>query len=254
MHTDAWLDKELNTVLASWAEMRHDTILYAKQSYSAECGDGKGPEEPPVPKGYVEPVAEVYHRLLWLTQATREGLRDRDLLTAACDEAFGRMEDLLVFLERVSVKELRNEPLTTAEYDQIRLLGAEIEHLTGLVSTIIGQAGRHLITEADEDMAVIADVHTGPGSVECLEEGVGHANHIYVAVPIEGEVHLTRGSVFSYYEFVHPAKDRLTDEKWQQMLEAGKAPPPPDWTSSVLADEKAPIPIPRVPRQAGHGC
>ncbi|MEA3255232.1 MAG: DUF3160 domain-containing protein, partial [Candidatus Altiarchaeota archaeon] len=34
MQTEAWQDKELNTVLASWTELRHDTILYAKQSYT----------------------------------------------------------------------------------------------------------------------------------------------------------------------------------------------------------------------------
>ena len=32
MQTDAWQDKELSTSLASWTELRHDTILYAKQS------------------------------------------------------------------------------------------------------------------------------------------------------------------------------------------------------------------------------
>ena len=34
MQTDAWQDKELSTALASWTELRHDTILYAKQSYT----------------------------------------------------------------------------------------------------------------------------------------------------------------------------------------------------------------------------
>jgi len=34
MQTEAWKDKELQTTLASWTELRHDTILYAKQSYT----------------------------------------------------------------------------------------------------------------------------------------------------------------------------------------------------------------------------
>ncbi|MCK4575796.1 DUF3160 domain-containing protein, partial [candidate division WOR-3 bacterium] len=32
--TDAWLDRQLNTALASWSALRHNTILYAKQSYT----------------------------------------------------------------------------------------------------------------------------------------------------------------------------------------------------------------------------
>jgi hypothetical protein len=103
-------------------------------------------------------------------------------------------------------------------------------------------------------MAVIADVHTDPNTASCLEEGVGHANYIFVVVPIEGKLNLTRGSVFSYYEFPHPMSDRLTDEKWQEMLELGEAPGPPAWTDSFLADAKPRIPVPSVPRRVGGGC
>jgi len=48
----AWIDKELQTALGSWTELRHDTILYAKQSYTMA---GKGmPPEPKLTYGYVE--------------------------------------------------------------------------------------------------------------------------------------------------------------------------------------------------------
>ena len=61
MQTKAWQDKELTTVLASWAELRHDTILYAKQSYTVR--QVAAPVEKPV-VSYVEPVPEFYNRLL----------------------------------------------------------------------------------------------------------------------------------------------------------------------------------------------
>src|SRR5690606_11387514 len=35
MRQPAWQHKQLQTQLAAWAELRHDTILYAKQSYTA---------------------------------------------------------------------------------------------------------------------------------------------------------------------------------------------------------------------------
>ena len=37
MRTEAWQLKQLQTQLASWSELRHNTVLYAKQSYTAEC-------------------------------------------------------------------------------------------------------------------------------------------------------------------------------------------------------------------------
>ena len=73
MQTEAWQDKELNTALASWADLRHDTILYAKQSYTPRLT--AAPPAPPKPLlGYLEPVPEFYARMLDLTKMTREGL------------------------------------------------------------------------------------------------------------------------------------------------------------------------------------
>ncbi len=78
MQSNAWLDKQLNTVLGSWTELKHDTILYAKQVY-AEMGGGPMPPEPVPPQGYVEPVPAFYARLAALTAMTRTGWA-----TAAC--------------------------------------------------------------------------------------------------------------------------------------------------------------------------
>lgn len=238
MTNQAWENKGLNTALGSWAELRHDTILYAKQS-GVECG---GDGEEVLPKGYVEPNVEFYNRLLWLTKASRTGLSKRGLVTDDVAEKFGNFEDLLTFLKNVSVKELTNQKLTDNEYEQIRIYGANLEGLT--LSVMEGQPSYwfEITSETDKNMAVIADVHTSGDT--CLEEGVGHANVIYVVAPIEGKLYLTRGAVFSYYEFTHPSGDRLTDEKWQQMLKQKKAPNPPDWTKSFLplAGREKPIP------------
>jgi hypothetical protein len=58
-------------------------------------------------------------------------------------------------------------------------------------------------------------------------------------VPIEGKLSLARGATFSFYEFKHPASDRLTDEKWQAKLKGGSAPALPVWTKSFLVPGKA---------------
>ncbi|MBI3944371.1 MAG: DUF3160 domain-containing protein [Armatimonadetes bacterium] len=244
MRSVAWEDKSLNTALASWAELRHDTILYAKQSISVECG-GDG-EEPPKPKGYVEPNVAFYQRMQRLTRLSREGLEQRSLLDRTLKEKFEDLEDLLVFLGRVSEKELRNEALTPEEYEQIRIIGASVERLT--LSVIEGQASNwyEITSPVDRDMAVVADVHTGGmNPIQVLEEGVGHANEILVIVPVEGKLQLTRGAAFSYYEFQHPLDDRLTDEKWQAMLKSEKPPRPPAWTKSFMPPDAKP--------QAGDG-
>jgi len=47
---------------------------------------------------------------------------------------------------------------------------------------------------------------------------------------------VTKGGVFSYYEFPWPMSDRLTDETWREMLSTGHTPPRPQWTGSFIAE------------------
>lgn len=225
MQSDAWIDKDLNTWLGSWTELRHDTILYTKQSYTVGI-TGIAPEPRKV-YGYVEPQPAVYARLAALTRQILDGLDDRELLN---DELRGKlmgMEDLLLTLKTISEKELRGESLSEVESLFIREIGDRLEELTTLSLAMKGE----LASESDERMAIIADVHTDPNSGQVLEEGVGDAFSIYVIVQVNGERTLALGGLFSYYEFKHPLADRLTDEAWQAMT---PRPAQPDWTTTFI--------------------
>jgi len=75
----------------------------------------------------------------------------------------------------------------------------------------------------------VADVHTDPNSRQVLEEGVGYVRLMVVAYELpDGRILLGAGPVFSYYEFKHPMDDRLTDEKWREML-SSEPPLRPEW-------------------------
>ncbi len=243
MRSEAWLDKQLNTVLGSWAELKHDTILYAKQVY-AELGGGPPPPEPEPPKGYVEPVPGFYARLAALTAMTRQGMQSRGLLNEIDAASLDTLETLATSLQAMAEKELRGEPLTEEEYATIRFYGGQLEELTmAAADSDMEDPYARRFMEEEPQAAVIADVATDPNPPgRVLEEAVGRVNPIYVVVPIVAEdgssyLQVAKGGVFSYYEFPWPIADRLTDEKWRGMLEAGSAPPPPEWTSSFLVSE-----------------
>jgi hypothetical protein len=242
MQSPAWLDKQLNTTLGSWAELKHDTILYAKQVY-AELGGGAPPPEPEPPKGYVEPVPLFFARLAALTAMTREGLQARGLLNDLDASSLDTLQNLATSLQVIAEKELRGEPLSEDEYATIRFYGGQLETLTmAAADSDTGDPYARRYMEEEPQAAVIADVATNPALASVLEEGVGRVNPIYVVVPIvdaDGTTYLqvARGGVFSYYEFPWPMDDRLTDEKWRGMLDDGTAPPPPEWTASFLVEE-----------------
>ncbi len=238
MQDQAWVDKQLNTALGSWAELCHDTILYRKQSVVAECG-GEGGEQdpPPPPKGYVEPEVMTYWRLKLLATQLRDGLQQRGLLAdERLTAKFADLISLLEFLEQTSVKELTGQTLTAEEYRQIEYYGDTLARLNLYME--LGDEGDEITSATDKDMAVIADVHTGVIGTEyfALEEGVGHADEIYVVYPCEGKLLIGRGAVFSYHEFIQPVADRLTDEKWQEMLASPSPPKRPQWVDSFLSD------------------
>ena len=51
-----------------------------------------------------------------------------------------------------------------------------------------------------------------------------------MVVPRGGKRLLTRGGVFSYYEFLAAPGERLDDAGWAERLESGTPPPRPLWT------------------------
>ncbi len=227
MQSPAWTDKDAHTWLGSWAELRHDTILYAKQSYTILAESAM--PEPKLAQGYVEPQPEVYARLAALTAQMRAGLGERGLLNDEMGRKMERMETLLLALKTISEKELRGEGLTSEEYAAIRFIGDTLENLTTFSEEIKGE----ITSEADERMALIADVHTDANTGQVLEEGVGDAFPIYVVVLVEGRQTVAMGGTFSYYEFKHPLDDRLTDEAWQEM---SLLPDRPGWTGSFIVE------------------
>lgn len=236
MRSPAWLDKQLNTALGSWTELRHDTLLYAKQVY-AEMGAGAlPPPTPEPPKGYVEPVPEVYARIAALASMTLSGLKDRGLLLEPDEQALTSMVEIATRLQTISEKELRGEALTDEEYEKIRFYGGDIERLTFAAGLDPSDALGGQPAGGTPQAAIVADVATNPNGV-VLEEGVGRVFPIYAVVPIEGKLTITIGGVFSQYEFEQPIGDRLTDEAWQELLDAGKAPPLEPWKMALMVDD-----------------
>jgi len=230
MQTQAWLRKDLQTALGSWTELKHDTILYAKQ-VMAEMGGG-GPEQ--IPHGYVEPDPEAYARLLALAQMTEDGLQLRNLLS---DLTRGNLDNLisqLKFLQDISQRELSGGTITDNEYQQIMYWGGTLEQFTLAAADTTGAASRDL---SDQKAALVADVATGTNNLQtlvALEEADGQPTIIYVVLP-DSPQRIAIGAVYSYYEFTVPSSGRLTDQQWQAQVEAGNNPAQPDWTKMFIA-------------------
>lgn len=237
MQTRAWKLKNLNSSLASWALLKHDGILYCEQPIAAECGDGGLPD--PEVLGYVEPNLPFWKEMESLLSLTQGMLERNGFLTDVLRERGKTLSDMVSLCRRATEKELAGRELTRDEYRDIRNIGSHLEWFT---LSVIDPDTVHCfwdeIKGADRYVAQVADVFTR-NIINCPKDGIlyeaaGMPNDIYVVVEMKGRYYLTRGAVYSYYEFVRPMGDRLTDEQWQDMLIQGRAPAVPEWFAPML--------------------
>ncbi len=260
MRTAAWQRKQLRTQLASWAELRHDNVLYGKQSYTCvpACE---------YPAGYVEPYprffstlrsfAETAHKHLGVAHDfSRDPNRNKELrhVKAKQRNYFRRLARILESLEVVAQKELNAEPLTAEEQGFIersidrrgnmRWGSGGRPRYDGWYCDLLYNTQEESMHDVEDIRSLdwgptIADVHTDPTSRSVLEAAVGDVNLGVIAIDNRGDRAVYVGPIFSYYEFRHPAEDRLTDERWQAMLVQDQVPAPPEWTKNFQAPAEA---------------
>lgn len=202
MTNEAWRAKSLNASVGSYTELKHDTVLYGKQSV-AEGGNGV------IYKNhyhYVEPNIYLYSKLLYLTEYTMSVLRERNMLESNLERGATYYQELLQFLIDCSVKELRNEKLSDEEYNSLLYYGAS---MANIIDYFLFAAAEDYESIDITDM-LVTDIATNPGAY--LSLGTGFFDHIYVVIPVEGKLYLSRGAVYSSYEFI--SDKRLTDEEW----------------------------------------
>jgi hypothetical protein len=226
MTNQAWLDKSLTTASGSWAELRHATVLYAKQSYTSTTGMSC-PNSICFPQGYVEPNPDVFSRLAAMTLFMKSGFDSVGLSSMLPVAKLTSLSALCVELSDIAAQELGNGRLSISQYCDI---AAAYKNLSSVEDFSQYQVPPSTSTTrgADSSTACIVDVHTDPNSSQVLEVGEGKPMCLYVIVPVEGKLQVCRGAMFSYYEFLHPMSDRMTDAEWQTMLASSK-PAMPSW-------------------------
>lgn len=214
MQSEEWLKKDLECFAGSFAELKHDTVLYSKQII-AEMGGG-GWEQEPDDRGYVEPEPLVYARFAELSDKTLSGLKAYNILSKTDEENLTLLSQMADMLLEISKKELQEENLTDDEYEFIKSYGGSIEHFW--TETVKDQTGGEYVSTQECPAAIVVDIATNPDSGEVLEVATDNPSYIYVIVKVDGKLKIARGSEYSFYQFAWPMDDRLTDAKWRQMM------------------------------------
>jgi hypothetical protein len=238
MQTAAWWQEKINTQAASWSELRHDNILYAKQSYTGgyTCS---------YPYGFVEPVPEFFSALKTLSEKTIEKFQNLSLSLENEIEHFHYFSNYMDTLKSIAEKELNASELDEKEKKFLKIVVYQQmgcgETLDGWYYHLIYK--NFIVGDIREPDYIVADYHTS----EYDEEGnsVGWVKHagtgmrnlcvVTFNVPGIGDVAFA-GPVSSYYEYTTTNFLRLSDEEWvgSYLNSASR----PDWVNIYLADDE----------------
>jgi hypothetical protein len=245
MKTAAFWQQKMNTQLSSWTELRHDNLLYAKQSYT-------GGTVCSYPYSFVEPFPEFYNALnAYSTEAynyfTTLNFPDPSIKNKII-YYFGRCKGITDTLQTICEKELAGIPFSGAE---LAFLGGMIYEtgqsgvsLDGWYPNLFyddifrGEWGYEGLMESDH---IVADIHTTP--TNCGGDPIGAISHVgtgsvnlgvFITKNHLGESTTFIGPVMSYYEYRTTNFLRLTDDEWASTyLQSALR---PDWVNIYLAD------------------
>jgi len=242
MQTAAYWQQKMNTQLSSWTELRHDNLLYAKQSYTGGVGCL-------YPYSFVEPFPEFYSSLKIICDNATNYFNTLSFpdewIKSNIINYFSNFSFTVDTLRIISEKELNGNKFTEQEVSFLKTM-LSIEPVCGNVIT--GWYPRLFYNDAMSDKDgllksnyIVADIHTTP--TDCAGNFLGAITHVGTG-PMNMEVLITNnhlgektafiGPVLSFYEYTTTNFLRLNDEEWfSTYLKEGLR---PDWVKIYLAD------------------
>ena len=271
MRTQAWAMKNLNTQLASWTELKHDTVLYDAQPVTEEISCD-------YPAGYVEPRPEFWQAMNVLCTVAANAIAalplsgtitlpsrasypvpppmiqyDLPTIQSAEFSCLTNFAAQMLTLQDMAQRELAQMPYTDAETNMVLNLMEQHLSYTGqsqfngwypqlFYDSVYSTWDFDWTLGSEKWDALVTDVQTDPPDDQIndpgaiLHEAVGSVNLLMVAVDNGTNRMIYAGPVLSQYEFEVSGTTRLTDAEWQAQLESAEQ-PPPDWTQSYLVPQ-----------------
>jgi len=237
--TELWGRRLINTQLASWAELRHDTILYAKQSYTggATCE---------FPDAYVDPYPEFYAALsVFATRGANMvdtlGLPAENYTQQRLESFFVNLQNAAGMLQEMAEYQRAGTPFTETHMAFIN----EAVRIHWGCGDPAGAEGWYPKLFFSNESSVtfdptIADVHTQPTDEagnpvgRVLHVGTGMPRAMVVTVDTCTGSRAYVGLVSSYFERVTEDFDRLDDIRWSQELMQSGTPSDVKWMSPAV--------------------
>jgi len=239
MSSGAWWQEKMNTQLGSWTELRHDNLLYAKESYTGTimCS---------FPYSYVEPFPAFYKNLKLFGDKLNALIQSisfsNSYIQTAVSGYCSNLSTVCDKLSSISQKEIDNDTLSS---DEISYLKGMLRYQTTQYGNPYDGWYYNLFYDAVNKFfvqnCIVADIHTS--ATDASGNPVGWVKHVgtgkinlgvfVVKYPNDASIAYV-GPLYSYYDYTTSNFLRLTDDQWLNTYQALSM--RPDWVNLYLAD------------------
>jgi hypothetical protein len=233
--TEPWGRRLLNAQLASWAELRHDTILYVKQSYSTGVSCA-------FPDALVEPNPAFFGKLVDFAakgQQVIAALAPPADLAQRAGGFFSNLSSAAATLKTMAEAQVAGTPFTS---DQMAFINqtVKVQQVCGGAFASGWYPKLFYAGNSTDFHPTIADVHTAPtdeagNSVGwVLHVGTGYARLMVVTANTCEGPKAYAGLASSYFEDLTTNLKRLDDPTWRTTLDGTAAPADVAWMSDLV--------------------
>ena len=246
MRNDAFRAKNLTSMLGSYTELKHDTVLYAKQKVWMTAEGGASESQPPLSsRGFVQPDVAFWRELERLASFTRDGFARHQLMPDA-KEKFSRFACVADDIQRfrmIAEKQIAGKPLSKKDFDFIS--EANLSYLLQpqppgeYISPKPGDGKCALVT----DVLTVTNEEDDGGGGAILCEALGRPLVMLAMVGGKDGQRMVVGLAYNHFEFPRLlAKGRLTDEQWRAdiYIPQPKLPARPAWNAPITTPATLP--------------
>ncbi|WP_437928698.1 DUF3160 domain-containing protein [Sorangium sp. So ce291] len=218
--SDAWGRRLLNTQLSSWAQLRHNNVLYVKQSYTSNASCE-------YPDAYVDPYPEFFDAVVGFAERAQELTATIDLepgFRSQVQDYFGRVARINLTLGEMARAQRSGQPHSK---EHLAFINQAVTTNMNCDGTVLGHTGWYSELHFDPLQAVemdpaITDVHTDiggdlpvPRPPSVLHVGTGVPRLMVMTVDSCQGPRAYAGVVSAYHEVLEDGLVRLTDEEWK---------------------------------------
>jgi hypothetical protein len=232
--SEAWGRRVINTQLGSWSQLRHDTLLYVKQSYTV----GTVCE---FPDAYVDPYPELFAALGRLAGRGNELLSQLELDSdlSGAQAYFTSLTEVMATLKAMAEAQRTGMPHSAEHLAFVN----EVVNVAGGGSgppSVEGWYARLFYNRqrALEQDPIVADVHTDVGGVERPPKVLHVATALPRAMVMTVDTcvgpRLYVGPAFAYHELEPEGLTRITDSEWNTKI-MSERPADVAWMQDVVA-------------------